>query len=219
MIESNNRRRSCTRACACTRTSTPAAARRGSSRRSHGSAPIRCPPIRLTQTVAACARHVGVHPERVVLVNGLEEGILAIAAPVFARRPTARRRRSIIPQPAFEVFEFYASTVGARGVTVMPGRDFAFPLDDVLAAISARTRVVILTNPNNPTGIPVPLPAIRTIATAPAARRHRVRGRGVHRLRRRDLRSRAAALSQRHRRPHLFQGLRARRTADRAADR
>ncbi len=48
----------------------------------------------------------------------------------------------------------------------MPGPDFSFPIDDVLAAITPDTRVVFLTNPNNPTGIPMPLDAIRTIARA-----------------------------------------------------
>jgi histidinol-phosphate aminotransferase len=118
------------------------------------------------QTVAACAKHVGVHPDAVALVNGLEEGILAIA--VSCLRPAADRLipEVIIPQPAFEVFEFYASMVGARCVEVMPAPEFAFPLDHVLRAISARTRLVILTNPNNPTGIAIPLPAIRAIASA-----------------------------------------------------
>jgi histidinol-phosphate aminotransferase len=118
------------------------------------------------QTVARCARHVGVQPDAAVLVNGLEEGILAIAVACLRPQEDGLIPEVIIPQPAFEVFEFYASLVGARVVAVMPAHDFAFPLDDVLAAITARTRVVILTNPNNPTGIPVPLPAIRTIASS-----------------------------------------------------
>jgi histidinol-phosphate aminotransferase len=46
----------------------------------------------------------------------------------------------------------------------MPHEDFAFPLDEVLAAITPNTRVVFVTNPNNPTGVGVPLEAIRTIA-------------------------------------------------------
>jgi histidinol-phosphate aminotransferase len=46
----------------------------------------------------------------------------------------------------------------------MPNADFSFPLDRVLAAITPNTRVVFLTNPNNPTGIGMPLDAIRTIA-------------------------------------------------------
>jgi histidinol-phosphate aminotransferase len=47
---------------------------------------------------------------------------------------------------------------------VMPRPDFSFALDEVLAAITAATRVVFLTNPNNPTGVAMPLEAIRAIA-------------------------------------------------------
>jgi len=39
------------------------------------------------------------------------------------------------------------------------------PLDEVLDAIHARTRVVFLTNPNNPTGVTMPLEAIRAIGS------------------------------------------------------
>src|SRR2546428_808015 len=46
----------------------------------------------------------------------------------------------------------------------MPRPDFSFPLDAVLAAMTERTRVVFLTNPNNPTGVSMPLDAIRTLA-------------------------------------------------------
>jgi histidinol-phosphate aminotransferase len=46
----------------------------------------------------------------------------------------------------------------------MPRPDFSFALDSVLAAITERTRVVFLTNPNNPTGVSMPLAAIRTLA-------------------------------------------------------
>jgi histidinol-phosphate aminotransferase len=48
----------------------------------------------------------------------------------------------------------------------MPRPDFSFPTDDVLAALTPRTRVVFLTNPNNPTGVAMPLEAIRAVARA-----------------------------------------------------
>ena len=57
----------------------------------------------------------------------------------------------------------------------MPHSDFAFPLDEVLAAITPRTRVVFLTNPNNPTGVSMPLEAIRDDRPPCAAERSRVR--------------------------------------------
>ena len=73
---------------------------------------------------------------------------------------------AIVPEPAFEIFKFDTELVGGRPVSVMPRPDFSFPLDEVLAAITPRTRVVFLTNPNNPTGVPMPLEAIRRIAQA-----------------------------------------------------
>jgi histidinol-phosphate aminotransferase len=53
---------------------------------------------------------------------------------------------------------------GGRLVQVMPGRDFEFQLDAVLAAITPNTRAIFLTNPNNPTGVGMPLEAVRRIA-------------------------------------------------------
>src|SRR5262249_11756820 len=71
---------------------------------------------------------------------------------------------AIVPEPAFEIFRFDTAVAGGRLVQVMPRPGFVFPLDEVLAAITPQTRVVFLTNPNNPTGVSMPLDAVRTIA-------------------------------------------------------
>src|SRR5205823_5759315 len=71
---------------------------------------------------------------------------------------------AIVPEPAFEIFRFDTAVAGGRLVQVMPKPDFEFALDEVLAAITPATRIVFITNPNNPTGVPVPFDAIRTIA-------------------------------------------------------
>lgn len=112
----------------------------------------------------ACARYLGVPADRVVLTNGLDEGIMAIA--VAKLRPLAADSipEALVPEPAFEIFRFDTALVGGRLVQVMPNPDFTFPLGDVLRAITAHTRVVFLTNPNNPTGVSMPLEAIRTVA-------------------------------------------------------
>jgi histidinol-phosphate aminotransferase len=112
----------------------------------------------------ACARYFGVAPERVTLVNGLDEGIMALAVSML--RPTVGGAvpEAIIPEPAFEIFKFDTAVAGGVAVRVMPRPDFTLPLDAVLAAITDRTRVVFLTNPNNPTGVAMPLEAIETIA-------------------------------------------------------
>ncbi len=112
----------------------------------------------------ACAGYLGVDPDRLSLVNGLDEGIMATAVGYLRPSPDGFVPEAIIPEPAFEIFAFDAEIVGARPVRVAPNADFSFPLDRVLAAITPRTRVVFLTNPNNPTGVSMPMDAIGIVS-------------------------------------------------------
>ena len=112
----------------------------------------------------ACAAYLGVDPDRLSLVNGLDEGIMATAVGYLRPTPDGVVSEAIIPEPAFEIFAFDTEIVGGRPVRVSPNADFSFPLDRVLAAITPRTRVVFLTNPNNPTGVAMPLEAVKTVA-------------------------------------------------------
>jgi histidinol-phosphate aminotransferase len=89
---------------------------------------------------------------------------MAIAATLLRPTTATPAPEAIIPQPAFEIFAYDTNVAGGRVVNVPPARDFVFPLDDVLGAITDATRVVFLTNPNNPTGVSMPLDAIRTVA-------------------------------------------------------
>src|SRR5207237_6269835 len=55
-------------------------------------------------------------------------------------------------------------------VEVPLGERFEFPIERILNALSKRTRIVWLTNPNNPTGQSIPREAIHQVAaTAPHA--------------------------------------------------
>lgn len=111
-----------------------------------------------------CARHFQVDPDRLSLVNGLDEGIMALAVGYLRPAQSGLIREAVIPEPAFEIFAFDTEVVGGRPVRVMPRPDFSFALEEVLAAITPNTRAVFLTNPNNPTGATMPMEAIRTIA-------------------------------------------------------
>jgi len=120
-----------------------------------------------TEATEACARHLGVTADRVMLVNGLDEGIMS--ASIAYLRPQAGGGmvpEAVVPEPAFEIFRFDTAVAGGRLVQVMPKPDFVFALDEVLAAITPATRVVFLTSPNNPTGVSVPFEAIRAVAKA-----------------------------------------------------
>ena len=114
----------------------------------------------------AVAAYLGAREETVTLTNGLDEGIMALAVAYLRPTATTEPREAIVPEPAFEIFRFDTAVAGGTLVQVMPQPDFSFPLDDVLGAITPRTRVVFLTNPNNPTGVTMPADAIRTIARA-----------------------------------------------------
>jgi histidinol-phosphate aminotransferase len=112
----------------------------------------------------AIARYLGAPADRITLTNGLDEGIMALAVAYLRPSVGGPVLEAVVPEPAFEIFRFDTAVAGGLLVQVMPRSDFSFPLDNVLAAITDRTRVVFLTNPNNPTGVSMPLSAIRTLA-------------------------------------------------------
>src|SRR5258708_27807994 len=89
---------------------------------------------------------------------------MALAIAYLRPLPGGPIPEAVVPEPAFEIFRFDTAVAGGRLVQVMPAVDFAFPLEQVIAAITPATRVVFLTNPTNPTGVSMPLDAIRTIA-------------------------------------------------------
>ena len=131
------------------------------------------------EAVLETAAFLGVDPERIVLTNGLDEGILLVSiAYLVNRTPDALialgaplttmsgAPEMLAAQPAFEPYIHGAHSLGARVVSVPPGKDFAFPLDGMLRAITPNTRIVYVNNPNNPSGQPIAKEAIHRIARA-----------------------------------------------------
>ena len=123
------------------------------------------------------AAFLGVDPDRIVLTNGLDEGILLVSIAYLGNRTpealvelgaplttTSGAAEVLVAQPAFEPYLLGAQSLGARVVPVPPGKDFAFPLDGMLRAITPNTRLVYVNNPNNPSGQPIPKDAIHRIA-------------------------------------------------------
>jgi len=58
---------------------------------------------------------------------------------------------AVYAQHAFAVYPLATHARGAKGIEV-PARDYGHDLDAMAAAITPRTRVVFVANPNNPTG-------------------------------------------------------------------
>ncbi len=125
------------------------------------------------------AAFLGVDPDRLILTNGLDEGILL--ASIAFLRPRAPRAlvelgapdvapsgqaEVLVTLPTFEPYLQAAKAMGARVVAVPATPDYAFPVEAVLRAITPNTRIVYVNNPNNPTGQPIPQEDIHRVARA-----------------------------------------------------
>ncbi|HKW02997.1 MAG TPA: aminotransferase class I/II-fold pyridoxal phosphate-dependent enzyme [Vicinamibacterales bacterium] len=113
----------------------------------------------------AAERYFGVEPGWVQLTDGLDDG-LRVAAEVARAAAAGDRGVAVIVDPTFEMYEIYIAGVGLEIAKVATGADFEFPLDGVMDALSPRTRLVYLADPNNPTGQPIPDGAIQKIVEA-----------------------------------------------------
>jgi histidinol-phosphate aminotransferase len=118
-----------------------------------------------------CEGFFGVPAGCVQLTNGLDEGLQVVAqraalVHMDQTRAASHPFESIVVEPAFEMYAACTESAGGRVVRVPSGPDLDFPADAVLRAISERTRLVYLTDPNNPSGRAIPAPAVRQIAAA-----------------------------------------------------
>jgi histidinol-phosphate aminotransferase len=107
------------------------------------------------------ANFLGVAPEQVFLTNGADEGI-----DLLCRAYLHAGSELIVVTPTFAMYEVFAQTEDAKVVRVPAGPEFSFPEQKVLDAISLQTRIVVICNPNNPTGVPVPRSSIMKVLEA-----------------------------------------------------
>lgn len=91
------------------------------------------------------AKH-GIDPARIVCGTGSDE-LLNLAVQAFA----GPGDEVLFPRYSFAVYEIAARRCGAAPVE-STDRDYGCDVDALLAAVTERTRVVLLANPNNPTG-------------------------------------------------------------------
>jgi histidinol-phosphate aminotransferase len=94
----------------------------------------------------AVSKKYNVKPEQIVFGNGSND-ILELAARAFLTTEC----ETIYSQHAFAVYPLVTQATGAKGV-VVPAKKFGHDLDGMLAAITVKTRIIFIANPNNPTG-------------------------------------------------------------------
>jgi len=105
------------------------------------------------------ARFFEVPPDRLLFTNGTDEAIQ-----VFLNTYLDDGQEVVLLRPSYAMYRFYAEVAGAvlREIEY-PQPEMQFPLEQVLDAITPRTRAVLLANPNNPTGTGIGLAAIERI--------------------------------------------------------
>lgn len=94
----------------------------------------------------AVAKELGVTLDQLLFGNGGDEIITLVARALLEPGDEV-----VVPDPAFEP---YTTTALLAGATVVrsPLRDYRIDLDDVLARVGPRTKLVCLSSPHNPTG-------------------------------------------------------------------
>ena len=93
------------------------------------------------------ASHLGVAPEQVVLTNGVDEGIHVLFETFLDSGDEL-----LLPVPTYTMYEVYGSATDAMAVAVQAASDLQFPFNRLLAAITSRTKVIAIANPNSPSG-------------------------------------------------------------------
>ena len=112
--------------------------------------PARYPDPDSTALRAKLGQLHGIDPARIVCGTGSDE-LLNLAAQAFA----GPEDEVLYARYSFVVYEIAARRCGATPVEA-PDVDYATDVDALLAAVTDRTRVVFLANPNNPTGTYLP---------------------------------------------------------------
>lgn len=95
---------------------------------------------------AALSDYLAVSPAQLTLGNGSND-ILEVIARSFA----GPGDEIIYSRYAFAVYPLATRAIGATGIEV-PARDWGHDLDAMAAAVTDRTRLIFIANPNNPTG-------------------------------------------------------------------
>ena len=96
---------------------------------------------------AKVAAYLNLQPEQVALTNGVDEAIHVLFETFLDSGDEL-----LLPVPTYTMYEVYASATDAQVIAVEADDDLSFPFDRLMAAISRRTKVIAIANPNSPSG-------------------------------------------------------------------
>ncbi|MCU1224317.1 MAG: histidinol-phosphate aminotransferase [Edaphobacter sp.] len=107
------------------------------------------------------ATHFGLQTEQVLLTNGVDEAIHLICCAFLEEGDEA-----VICTPTFFMYDVSISMMTRGLVKVQTDETLEFPFERFLAAITERTKLIIVASPNNPTGATVSRDHLLAIAKA-----------------------------------------------------
>jgi histidinol-phosphate aminotransferase len=96
---------------------------------------------------AIVAAHLGLAAPQVALTNGVDEAIHVLFETFLEAGDEL-----LLPVPTYAMYGIYASATDARIVPVLAADDLKFPFERLLAAITPRTKIIAVANPNSPSG-------------------------------------------------------------------
>jgi histidinol-phosphate aminotransferase len=101
----------------------------------------------------ALAPKLGIKPESIILGNGSDELI-----EIICRTFLTPGEQVIYADCTFVEYELVSKSFGAQEVRI-PLKDFTYDLEAMAQAVTDKTRLIFIANPNNPTGTMVNRPA------------------------------------------------------------
>ena len=107
------------------------------------------------------AKHFGLQPEQVLLTNGVDEAIHLMCVTFLDADDEA-----LISTPTFFMYDVNIKMMTPHLRKVQAGATLEFPFERFMAAITERTKLIIVASPNNPTGAVVKREHLLAIAAA-----------------------------------------------------
>ena len=114
----------------------------------------------VTELRTTIARAFGLDPARIICGAGSDD-LLNLLAHAYLRDGD----EAIYTAHGFLMYPIYALGHGGKPIAV-PEKNYTADVDAILAAVSERTRIVFIANPNNPTGTYVPFDEIKRLHQA-----------------------------------------------------
>ncbi len=111
--------------------------------------------------VMRLAQYARVSSDQLMITNGSDHGI-----DLVFRAVSEKGAEAIIPGPSFAMYNQCAKVEGMHIIEPAYTHESGYPLVQVLAAITDNTRVIVVSNPNNPCGTITSNESIRAISQA-----------------------------------------------------